>query len=310
MKSVAAVVGIVSVVLLATRNARAQDQAAEPNVTAVDTKRPAQTPDTDGDAGKPWTISITVDYLSQYIYRGYTAVPSGWILQPGIDLSYTIHDRDGLTITPHVAGWFNFTEDKGPDSPSHFAEADLFAGFAVAWRSWEFSANYNFQGYPSRYGIAEGSGQVQEVEFVLGYDDEPLWPDGGLVTAFYPYVGYFHEVQDRNDGDLNATVELGLEPTLRDFDVAGRSVTLSFPLTVGLSTDSYYTDADGHNERLGYWLAGVKATVALTDDGSAAGAWSLVGEIDYVRMESASTIEDNGGDRDDFVFRLGLAVEL
>ena len=272
--------------------------------TGIDTKAAAQKSEAADAAETPWAVDITVDFLSQYFYRGYNVVSKGWIVQPAINFSYTVYDANGLTITPHVAGWFNLTEEKGPNDPQHLAEADLFTGVAFGYSNFELLVDYNFQGYPSRFGIDEGSGQVQEVELVLSYDDSGHWPEGSAIAGIYPHVGYYREVEDRNDDDRNAYVEVGVEPTLRDFTLAGRAVTISFPLVVGLSADGYYTDASGGNETLGYYLAGVKASVALDSH------WTIVGEVDYLKLEATSVLEANGGDADEVIARISISASL
>jgi hypothetical protein len=300
MKAAAGV--CIALLLVLSHLALAEEQPPDTG-TAVDTKESAQQPEAEPPE-KPWAVDITVDFPSQYFYRGYNVVSKGWIAQPAIDFSYTIHDANGLTITPHVAGWFNFTEEKGPNSPEHFTEADVFAGVAVGYANFELLVDYNFQGYPSRLGIDEGSGQVQEVEFVLSYDDSGHWPESSRFAGVFPHVGYYREVEDRNDDERNAYAEVGIEPALRDFSLAGRAVTISFPLVVGLSADGYYTDAAGQNETVGYYLAGVKASVALDEH------WTIVGEVDYLKLESTSVLEANGDDGDEVIARIGIAASL
>jgi hypothetical protein len=300
--AIAACVAVALLFVITTYAAAAQEPTD--TGTAVDTKEPAQQPAETDDEEKPWAIEITVDYLSQYFYRGYNVVPKGWIVQPNIDFSYTVYEAGDLSITPHVAGWFNLTEEKGPQSPEHLAEADLFTGVAFGYGNFELLAEYNFQGYPSRYGIDEGSGEVEEVQFILSYDDSAHWPDDSPLAGVFPYAGYYHEIDDHNDDDRNAYVEVGVEPALQDFTVAGRAVTVSFPLTVGLSTDSYYTGAAGHNETLGFYLVGVKATAALGEH------WTLIGEVDYLRLESASVIDANDGNEDEVIARVGVSFAI
>ena len=299
----------VAVVLVITTYAAAQEPTD--TGTAVDTKEPAQRPaepdaagDDDDADEKPWAVEITVDYLSQYFYRGYNVVPKGWIVQPNIDFSYTVYEAGDFSITPHVAGWFNLTEEKGPNSPEHLAEADLFTGVALGYGNVELLLDYNLQGYPSRYGIDEGSGEVEEVQLILSYDDSAHWPDGSALAGVFPYVGYYHEIDDHNDDDRNAYLEVGLEPALQEFTVAGRGVTISVPLTVGLSSDSYFTDDAGHNETLGFYLVGIKATAALGE------RWTLIGEVDYVRLEAASVIDANDGEQDEVIARVGVAFSI
>ena len=264
---------------------------------AVDTQSTAAQADVGEE--KPWSLEITVDFLTQYFYRGYNVVSKGWIVQPNVDFSYTVFDRDGLTITPHVAGWFSITEEKGPSAPEHLAEADLFTGVAITYANFELDVDYNYQGYPSHAGA-----QVQEVEFVLWYDDSGHWPESSLLAGLYPHVGYYHEVDDRNDDDRNAYLELGVEPTLREVTVAGRAITVSFPVVVGLSTDSYYTSASGHNETLGYYAVGIKATTALNE------RWTVVGEVDYVHLDATSVLDANGGDDDEVIGRVSVVLAL
>ena len=200
----------VALIFLFAHVAIAQEPQPQPpdSGTAIDTKESAQQPETEPEAAeKPWAITLTLDVPSQYFYRGYNVVSKGWIAQPAVDFSYTVHEANGLSITPHVAGWFNFTEEKGPNDPQHFAEADLFAGVAFGYSNFELLVDYNFQGYPSRFGVDEGSGQVQEIEFVLSYDDSSHWPEASPIAAINPHIGYYREVEDRNDDDLNERID-------------------------------------------------------------------------------------------------------
>jgi hypothetical protein len=265
--------------------------------TAVDPQSTAEQADVGEE--KAWSLEITVDAVTQYFYRGYNVVSKGWILQPNVDFSYTVFDRDGLTITPHVAGWFSITEEKGPSEPERLAEADLFTGVAITYANFELDIDYNYQGYPSHAGA-----QVQEIEFVLWYDDSNCWPESSPLAGLYPHVGYYREVEDRNDDDRNAYVEVGVEPTLREVRFAGRAITFSFPVTVGLSADSYYTSASGHNELFGYYAVGAKASAALDE------RWTLVGEVDYIHLDATSVLDANGGDDAEVIGRVSVVFSL
>ncbi len=291
--------GVCIVILLFVTHLAIAQQQPPDSGTAINTQEAAEQADEAGPE-KPWTVSLTADFLTQYFYRGYNVVSKGWIVQPAIDLSYTVFDANGLTVTPHVAGWFNVIEEKGPNDPQHLAEADLFTGVAFGYANFELLVDYNFQGYPSRFGIAQGSGQIQEVALVLSYDDSSHWPDSSPLAGINPHVGYYREIEDRNDDDRNAYLELGVEPTLRDFRLARQAVTVSFPLVVGLSADGYYRNASGGNETLGYWLAGVKASLPLDEH------WTIVGEVDYLRLEATSVLDANGGDGDEVIGRVGI----
>src|SRR5215207_5371251 len=105
MKLTAAVCAVVVLFLAHPYNTFAQHVPADTGATAQP-KEPAQLPE-EATAAKPWTVEIAIDSLTQYFYRGYNVVSKGWIIQPAIDFSYTIYDAGGLTVTPHVAGWFD-----------------------------------------------------------------------------------------------------------------------------------------------------------------------------------------------------------
>src|SRR5687767_296556 len=75
------------------------------------------------DAGlqKPWSLEITLDYPSQYFFRGYNLNPGAdVILQPGAELSYTLIDRETITVTGYVGVWANVADADGPHSPRNF----------------------------------------------------------------------------------------------------------------------------------------------------------------------------------------------
>src|SRR5262245_24484958 len=105
----------IALMLVLSHFAIAQDQPPSNTGTATRTKQVVEQPETPvpEEPEKPWAITLSADYLTQYFYRGYAVVTKGWIVQPAIDFSYTVYDQGGLSITPHVGGWFNIIEEKG-----------------------------------------------------------------------------------------------------------------------------------------------------------------------------------------------------
>src|SRR2546423_1042774 len=80
---------------------------------------------------KPWALTGGFDYLTQYMFRGYNTVPSGLIIQPYIDFSYTIYDQNDLSIEPHVGLLGDFTEKSGPQQWEHFSEGYVIAVYRL-----------------------------------------------------------------------------------------------------------------------------------------------------------------------------------
>ena len=70
------------------------------------------------------------------------------------------------------------------------------------------------------------------------------------------------ELSGQADGGLGegVYVELGVEPGLH---LEGTPVSLSFPLTVGLSLSDYYEEAPGNDDVFGYVDLGLVASVPL-----------------------------------------------
>lgn len=261
----------------------------------------------EAETEKPWSLDITVDAVSQYFFRGYNLNPGAdFIIQPGAEFSYKLLESDEVAVSGYIATWANLANGVGDvHSPRNVYEFDLYGGVNVDYKNFTFGAIYTLYFYPNR-----SYGQQQEVGLTLSYDDSAIWEDSAVFAGINPHAGYYFELEDRGDSDRNDYFEFGIEPTLKPVDVLGTEITFSLPAAVGLSADGYYTDSDGRNETLGYYIVGVTAEVPLTFIPETAGEWSLTIGVDYVRLLSDSARQSNGGDRDDFVGRIGLTVSL
>lgn len=255
----------------------------------------------EAEAG-PFSFTGGVDFRSQYFFRGYNFVSSGVIAQPYANLGYTIFENDQVKITPHAGVWMDFTEQKSPQPPQQFHEFDAIFGVAVGLGDLTLDFQYVYYGYPG-----DALGETHEIGVNATYDDGRFWERRGApVTALNPSMALFYEAKDNNDDDYNTYVALGLEPALHECHVGRVPVKVSFPLVLGGSYDGYYQDDDGHNATLGYWMAGIKASIPLPRSGYAM-RWTLDAEVDYVRLLADSAEAANGNDADDVVFRLGLS---
>jgi hypothetical protein len=256
-----------------------------------------------GEPGySPLAVTGGFDYRDHYFFRGYDRVSSGPMIQPYADVGYTVFDNGRLAVTPHVGAWADFTEEKGPNPPVHVNEFRANAGVAVEVS--RFVLDFRYVLYTSPSDVFE---KVHEVGVDVRYDDRSFWRhDDCPFVALNPSFSLFHEAEDNNDDEKNTFVGVGLEPTLRPFDVGPLPLTVSFPLTLGGSYDGYYRDDDGHNVNFGYWEAGVRCALPLGRS-AYGGRWSVEAELDYVRLLADSAEAANGHDSDDVVFRLGLA---
>jgi hypothetical protein len=249
----------------------------------------------------PLTVAGGIDFRDHYFFRGYNYVSSGLIAQPYVGAGYTVFKDKDLAVTPHAGAWLDITEQTAPDPPVHFHEFRGNAGVGVNLRNLLLDFQYVYYSSPGN-----AFDEVQEVGVDVTYDDSHCWRRNETIWSLNPSFSLYHQVKDDRDNDLNTFVGVGLEPTLRHFDVGPVPVTVSFPLTLGGSYDGYYKDADGHASNFGYWQGGVR--VALPLGNALYGVrWALDAEVGYIRLMAKSARAANGFDSDDFVFRIGLA---
>lgn len=261
-------------------------------------------PAAEDESSKPWSLEINLDWTSVYADRGYNTVNQGVIVQPSVEFDYTIVDQGGFTITPYVGSWHNITSERiGDGSPRWWAEADVYPGLKFGYANFELDIYYNLMTYPNR-----SSGQQEEIDVALSYDDSAMWESSRWFAGFQPHVGIYMEIRDLDDEDCNQYLELGLEPTAKPINLGKWPVTLSLPLLLGTSPDSYYTSDDGHNEFFGYVSAGLKASTPIH---LVPGAdCSLTAEVDWIHMLADSTREANNDSDDAFTARVGTKIAV
>ena len=84
-------------------------------------------------------------------------------------------------------------------------------------------------------------------------------------------------------------LELGVEPGL---SLEGTPVSLSFPVTFGLSMANYYEGSPGKSDTFGYVDLGLLASVGLPVSESY-GAWEVSGGIHLMSLGDALTTFNN-----------------
>lgn len=249
-------------------------------------------PPIEGDiAGTPLSLEITLDFVSQYFFRGYEQQDSGLIFQPGATIGLPV--ADGVDAYFGVWESFHSVPTMGaPTSPKSWYEQDVFAGLSIALCDIA-SLNLNYTGY---FSPSDSFSDIHEFGFTVAVEDES-WM--GEAWSFDPYIMVAFEVQD-NGGTEDTYMELGGAFGFTLCEECG--ATASVPVVLGLSLDDYYTDATGDNKFFGYASVGLIVTVPMSELlGSEAwvGAWDLTAGVTVLFLnDDAALTDDMSGSSD------------
>jgi len=271
------------------------------------------------------SLSGGVDFTNEYFFRGIYQGPGndeGVIVQPYLDVNVEITDW----MSVYFGTWNSLqtdTQGTGGGTDEVWYEADWYVGTSIA-----LPANFSLAaGYTVLYGPSSAGIFSEEFNVSLAYDDSELWGDK-LPGGVQPYVNVVIETDGASDGveGEGVYVELGIEPSFTIVESEKTPITLSIPMTVGLSASDYYEfdangdgdldDAGDEDDTFGFFDIGVVASMPLSFIPSDYGAWSasagvhflFLGDSNEARDEFVGTIPGNG---DDFhvLYTFGVGFE-
>ena len=242
------------------------------------------------------SVTLGVDWVSQYFFRGYNILNNGIILQPYADLGFNLWKGDGPinSLSANVGIWNSFSDGHQPTGTgtrTTWTEADLYAGFTVGFLdNFSLSATYQVYKYPD---IA--SAEQQELQFKLSYDDSELMGPFSLS----PYIMFAHQLEDNVSGDDGKQyVEVGVAPSLVLLESEDYPITLTVPVVAGFSLDGYYANNNtGVNETFGYVSVAAMFSTPLSFISADYGSWTLTAGPQVIFLNTdANTGLGNGGD--------------
>ena len=270
-----AVVAAVSVMVVISAPAFAQEAAKDPNPGAM-------------------TVTGSLDFLNQYMFRGIRQNSSGIAVWPAIDLGLAAFSGEGglKSVGINFGTWNSLhTGDTGQDGPSGklWYESDFYAalGFGFGGGT-SFTTTYTAYTSPNN-----GFTTVKEIMFKLAVDDSGKLGKG----AVKPYIAIAQEfdtdvARGQADGGENAGtyLELGFAP-----GYAAPKAGIAFPIKVGMSLSNYYELA-GEDNKFGFFsIAGI-ATIPLGGTTNF-GSWNIHGGVEYQRLgdtTAAFNLDDDG----------------
>ena len=256
---------------------------------------------------------VTIDVPTHYISRGLVLEDQGFIVQPSIELDFTLFESEDAAVSKGVffAGIWNSlhgqhtdaglatadpdTGDRPPVTTDIWYEFDWYTG--VAFDIGDFNLNLSYWEFISPN---QGFGTSKNAQAKLSYNDTGLWNRGGdSGFALKPYGIVFVETGGKagSGTEEGIYVELGVEPTV--FTLGGEGsypLALSVPTKVGLGFSDFYEE----DEVLGFVSVGLKASVPLAFMPSRYGAWSAsAGVYYYFYGDGVDDFNEGTGDGDD-----------
>lgn len=220
------------------------------------------------------SLSITNDFTNTYMFRGIQQERDGFIWQPYVDVGLTLWDDEESAIKSVTLGmgvWNSFQTKKtlSRDSgPSNLYETDFYPSLTVGLPG-NFETSVIYYVYTGPNGSFD---TVQEVAFLVGYDDSDLL--GRLAMA--PTVTFALETEGTSFGDERGSfVGLGVEPVLWASENEDFPLAIGLPLAVGLSIDNYYEEPGRSNDHFGYLQFGLTVGMDLPFIPEEAGTWNF-----------------------------------
>lgn len=253
-----------------------------------------------GNSGRI-AFNMGLDASQAYFFRGIRQEGNGVIVQPYFDATFSLLEGGyGLNSIGFTVGQWNSIHSTGRGTttgPHTWYESDFFTGFTFGLENWEAGVSYTTYMSPSHAFAA-----VQEMGVTLALDDTGVTM---LPLPLHPHFALAIELNGQADGGASegAYMELGIEPGL---DLAGGSLSISVPLTAGMSLNNYYEDGGLTNDAFGYLDLGLVLGVPLNVPESY-GGWELTGGVHMLLLgHYLETLND--GRQYEAVASLGLSI--
>ncbi len=276
--------------------------AALPTPALAD--EPAEAP------GSGVTLDITIDFVSEYWFRGIGQENEGLIVQPGATLTFDLFETSGgAAVTGYVGSWNSYQD---ATAGNEWFESDMIGGFNIALPNGD-SIDLS---YINLYNPAGNGIFAEEIDLSYAIDDSERF--GGMGLS--PYILLAVEVDGGSDagGDEGVYLEIGIEPALADIlGSESLPVDVAVPVTLGLSLDSYYEDGMGgdDDDTFGYLDIGVVASTPL--DGlipAGLGSWEASFGVHYLYLgdtaQNISAAFGTGNDSSTVYATIGISTSF
>jgi len=256
------------------------------------------------------SLSMGMDWTTHYFFRGILQEDQGIILQPYGDVTFKLMEGEGaFTNLGLTVGLWNSlhegpTGTGGPNQdPRIWYEADFYTKLSATLFE-DLTAAVIYTAYMSPNGRFS---TVEEIAFSLSYNDSKLLG----AFALNPSVLIAFETDGQADGgkDEGIYLQIGLAPSYTFNEKGTYPLTLSLPITLGLSLSDYYEriGVGGEDDTFGYLSIGLAAGVPLKFIPPSYGTWTAKATVTFITLGDNLKAANNG-DRQEFIGTLGIAM--
>jgi hypothetical protein len=240
------------------------------------------------------SLNMGVDWVTEYFFRGIAQQVGGVNFQPYGSVAFTLVDNAGpltaLTATPGI--WNNWHAGGGnlvePVDPEFWYESDLYFTLAATLGE-AVTVGLTYTAYTSPN---DSFGTVQELALSLTLNDSQ-WLG---AFALNPSLLVAGELTGQADAGRarGVYVQLGINPGYTFAPESAYPLTVSFPVTLGLSASDYYEFATGDNPTFGYVQFGPAFAVALGFIPKRFGTWVVKGALELLVLgDTLEAVNDN-----------------
>ncbi len=257
------------------------------------------------------SASAGFDITNAYFFRGIVQEDQGFIIQPWVDISLNLSDNFDFNF----GIWNSFHDVKTAaantgNEPDTWYEADLYFGLTyTGLENTELGISYTALTSPNN-----GFPTIREVGFSAAYDDSALWEDTAIASGLQPSMKLVFELDGQADLGSNEGIylELAIEPSFAIIESEDFPVTLSIPVTVGLSLGDYYEDPSSpggdDDSNFGYLDIGAVFSMPLTCIPADYGQWEMSVGLHYLYLSESTEALNQDTNGDEIIATFGISM--
>lgn len=253
-------------------------------------------------------FDAAVEITTAYFFRGILQEDQGVIVQPAFTVGADLVKHDAFVLTLSAGTWNSVHGEAtgaqtSDTSLEHWYESDVYFSLTASWEKWTLDATYTWYLSPN-----DAFETIQELSFGVSFDDSDFLGAWALQPSVTLALETGSNFADGADSDRGIYLGLGISP---GFDASighDRTLSITFPIEVGLSLSDYYQDASGDDDFFGYASLGVRLETALPMP-SGFGSWAVYGGVNALFLgDNLKAV--NNDDSSEVIAFIGISLSF